>query len=477
MTLIAQFRGEREAGRGDERAPAARRGGRVGATSRAAPLSFEAGFGELRGEMPISMFVAKDPAHLDRVFKLRHQVYIDEEQRFAPRPDGRMFDRFDAFETAKSVLAVDTSKPDKPAVGTLRYAARHHVVGSPADAFYDFSDYASALGGGIGTIGMLAVGQRYRMLRGLVVGMVKIAIRELRRLGCRHVLAPVAPDAESAFKGMGARQIGEPFHFGSPPVLMTPMHADLEQLAPMFREMSFDPRDMLFEDIGERRLYRRGEVVITEGETGAEAFLVMRGVVRVYTGPATSPTTSYMLGPGEIFGELALLAGGEHPATIEAHSRMLDLGIITREQFQLSLSSDVEFAQRMLKLLGERIRKLLTRLPPDAMTHVNEEENLAHVLLDVSENGTMPVKKSWLAMDCGMNERKLEYTLRKWKASKVITEEGEAIIVRDPKMLQIIVDHVMESYALPRHIEAAITNVSQMLSLGEKTQSSLKIGR
>src|SRR5262249_7293735 len=47
--------------------------------------------------MTLRVRVAQTTAELDAVFRLRHQVFVEEEGYMPPRPDRRIADRFDAY--------------------------------------------------------------------------------------------------------------------------------------------------------------------------------------------------------------------------------------------------------------------------------------------------------------------------------------------------------------------------------------------
>src|SRR5207253_2188423 len=102
-----------------------------------------------------------------------------------------------------------------------RFALRS-AAGLPSDSFYDFSPVTNGLTGRVATIGMLAVERSFRHSLGLVTGMGKLAVREIRRAGGRHIVAPVSPDIEPMLYAMGARQVGPVIHHGDPPVPMKP---------------------------------------------------------------------------------------------------------------------------------------------------------------------------------------------------------------------------------------------------------------
>jgi hypothetical protein len=393
--------------------------------------------------MPISIFLVNSAEQLDRVFQLRYDVYTKEEKRFPEHPSERIFDRFDCFPGTFSVLAVD--REAGTAVGTVRFAMRG-TVGLPSDSFYDFGPVVSRLDGPVATMGMLAVRKQSRHHRGVLAGLLKVAWRKLRAAGAQHIVAPVSPDAEPLLLTMGAQHVGAPFDYGHPPVRMTPIHLDMRRLRPGFREDTMDPQGILFEDFHERRLYRRGEVVFNQGDIDENAYLIIRGTAEVEI-PAPA-TNTYPLGPGEIFGELALLDGDSQPVSVRAQSRMLDVAVIPRDQFQHRLTTNIEFGARMLRILGRRTRRLLTNAPPEAMIRVDQEALVASVLLEVSLSGTEPVEKRWLASDCGMKPPLLSDVIAPWIAAGAVAEDGDLLTVTHPTTLEVIVDHVVESYLL-----------------------------
>jgi CRP-like cAMP-binding protein len=71
--------------------------------------------------------------------------------------------------------------------------------------------------------------------------------------------------------------------------------------------------------LGRRRKFGRGEVVFHEGDPGDTLHLIERGhlAVRVTT-PLGDTATLRILGPGEYFGELAVISPGPRNATVLA---------------------------------------------------------------------------------------------------------------------------------------------------------------
>jgi MFS family permease len=93
-----------------------------------------------------------------------------------------------------------------------------------------------------------------------------------------------------------------------------------------------------------------GERIVTEGEPGDEFFLVSDGRVRVTVGG----TAAGELGPGEGFGEIALLKDVPRTATVEAAEDMT-LYVLDRAQFLGALSGHAESAAAAEAVAGRRL--------------------------------------------------------------------------------------------------------------------------
>ena len=93
-----------------------------------------------------------------------------------------------------------------------------------------------------------------------------------------------------------------------------------------------------------------GERIVTEGDPGDEFFLVGAGRVRVTVGGAAAGE----LGPGEGFGEIALLKDVPRTATVDA-AEDTTLYVLDREQFLAALSGHAESAAAAEAVAGRRL--------------------------------------------------------------------------------------------------------------------------
>jgi CRP/FNR family cyclic AMP-dependent transcriptional regulator len=101
----------------------------------------------------------------------------------------------------------------------------------------------------------------------------------------------------------------------------------------------------------------RGAVLCREGETGRECFVVREGEAVVTIGGDDVAT----LGPGDVFGELALLDGGPRAATVTATTDM-HLIVLSRPEFDELLAEVPIVSRRILEALAARLRAADTLL-------------------------------------------------------------------------------------------------------------------
>lgn len=396
--------------------------------------------------MPISFKAAKTALDKDRVFKLRHRVFVLEEKRF-DHPSDRIYDFYDTLEETANILAMDGDIP----VGAIRMTLEN-PAGLPALEHYDFGPLMNSLEGKFAGIGWLCVPEKYRKYRGLVPGLFKMMAREARKRGAQHLIAPLHPGALSLLKRFGARAVDKEFYSEALSVPMVPIHIDLEKLPPGVREISQDPVYMIFEDSNERRSYRRGEVIVRKGEPGTEAYLIMRGSVRVASSmkadkgsfprpgdPDSMESDALLLGPGQVFGELSLLDGGPRTATVVCHSMEADMMVWSQEEFLTQLQTDRHKALEICRIIGKRFRMQI-----EGFIKTKPEETLiARIIIDASRKGQEPVDLKWLASQCGLWLKDMKPLVNSWaKGGLIACNEANSLHVLDIDALKekIIID-------------------------------------
>ena len=119
------------------------------------------------------------------------------------------------------------------------------------------------------------------------------------------------------------------------PLLSEVDDAELAELAPRFVE----------------RVYDRGTPVVSKGSKGAGFFIIAEGEATVDVAGGTVAR----LGPGECFGEIALIDGGRRSRDITATTNLRAWGI-SRDQFRAFVKAHPDIAWSLLEVLAARLR-------------------------------------------------------------------------------------------------------------------------
>ena len=103
--------------------------------------------------------------------------------------------------------------------------------------------------------------------------------------------------------------------------------------------------------------FDRGKTIVQEGQPGLRMYAVIEGRVAVSIGTGVVER----LGPGGVFGELALIGQTPRMASVVAETDC-SLLPISRTAFLLLVKTNAEFAASLLGSLAERLRLLTARL-------------------------------------------------------------------------------------------------------------------
>jgi CRP-like cAMP-binding protein len=112
---------------------------------------------------------------------------------------------------------------------------------------------------------------------------------------------------------------------------------DAEQLARTFKE----------------RTFAAGDVIAAEGQRGIGFFIIEAGTAKVTRGGEDR----VMLGPGDYFGEIALIDDGPRTATVTADTDLKCWGL-TSWEFKPLVETNAEIAWKLLEGMAKRVRAL-----------------------------------------------------------------------------------------------------------------------
>lgn len=181
----------------------------------------------------------------------------------------------------------------------------------------------------------------------------------------------------------------------------------------LFADLEQDDLRKLAEQLRPRR-YRRGETVFVTGDPGTSLCMVNAGRIKLaLTSNEGREVILDMLGPGEVFGELALLDG--EPRSADAIAvEPTELLLLQRDEFIRFLRAQPEAAITLLGVLSRRIRRD-TQLVQDA-AFLDVPARLARTILRLAEHDpdgvlrTPRLTQSDIAAAAGTTRE----TLNKW---------------------------------------------------------------
>ena len=108
------------------------------------------------------------------------------------------------------------------------------------------------------------------------------------------------------------------------------------------------------------KVFQQKGIIFREFETGQEAFIIKSGLVEMTQTITLNGEEKQKfladLGPGEMFGEMALIDHGLRIATARAKSNEVTLQIISQNQFDLVLKNINPFVKKMLEIQINRMR-------------------------------------------------------------------------------------------------------------------------
>ena len=105
-----------------------------------------------------------------------------------------------------------------------------------------------------------------------------------------------------------------------------------------------------------KKQFKKGDIILKEGTTGNEMYIILSGKARVYKTINRKPTELGFLGPDDFFGEMSLFLHHPRSATVEAMEK-IEIMTFNRESFLDIVKSDPELAAQIITILVKRLHE------------------------------------------------------------------------------------------------------------------------
>lgn len=208
----------------------------------------------------------------------------------------------------------------------------------------------------------------------------------------------------------------------------------------LFQSMRGPEIDDMIAHSSERRV-AKGGLIFSKGDTGSSMMAVLSGRVRVGTQSADGKeVTLNVIGPGEIFGEIALLDGKPRSADAAAIENTL-LMVVERRHFLPLLMRHEGLVERLLVVLCERLRR--TSLALEEVALANVPARLARVLCRLAEDYGRAGPNGCVRIEMRLSQRDLanlvvstresvNKQLRVWRNAGSVSLDGGYLSLQRP---------------------------------------------
>jgi CRP/FNR family cyclic AMP-dependent transcriptional regulator len=229
----------------------------------------------------------------------------------------------------------------------------------------------------------------------------------------------------------------------------SPTDATVELLrrVSLFSELSAEELEKIAR-VAVPRSYLAGAIILREGDPGDTCYILRAGGARVVRQHADGRAiTLTNLGPGEIFGELAMFGGEVRSATVEAVDDVQAIAILASDLKRL-LGEHPEIAVKLLGALAARLRETNARISRQSFQKVSSR--VAGVLVELAETGTQTgggrpgspgsevivrSTQADLAQLAGTSREAASRFLATLQRAGVLTTKRGRIVVHDPVAL------------------------------------------
>jgi CRP-like cAMP-binding protein len=193
---------------------------------------------------------------------------------------------------------------------------------------------------------------------------------------------------------------------------------------------------------GLSRIYAPGQIICHQGDPGDHLYAVIEGLVKiVFTSERGDEMVLNILGPEEIFGELALLDGSPRSASVIA-LKSTSVFMLPRRQLLELMSVNPGLADEFLKLIGKLVRNLTEKAGD--LAFLDLVGRLAKLLLQLS---AMHGHVHGVVLDSGLTQTDLagmigasrpavNRALQSLATRGLIALQGRTIVLRDLEALR-----------------------------------------
>jgi CRP/FNR family transcriptional regulator, cyclic AMP receptor protein len=196
--------------------------------------------------------------------------------------------------------------------------------------------------------------------------------------------------------------------------------------------------DALFQRFGKE--YPRGTVLFREGEPGKEMYVLQAGKIAISKYVRDVEKILAVLGPGEFFGEMAIIANKPRNATATVTEDAKCL-VIDPKTFEGMIRGNAEIAVRMIKKLADRLSEADAQIENLLLSDPNSR--VVHQIVQAVQTRGRPMEEGTeidfvvrdMPRTIGVGEPAIRNLLDRLERAGLIERSGDRLTIYDAARL------------------------------------------
>ncbi len=203
---------------------------------------------------------------------------------------------------------------------------------------------------------------------------------------------------------------------------------------PIFNGLEEDQFTELI-SIAERKEYKKGEIIFSEGDKGNGLYVVETGKIKIFKlSPEGKEHIFHIYGPGKIFGEVPVFSGKNFPAFAQAVAPS-SLIFFPKQEISSLISENPSLAFNMMASLSMRLREFTVMVENLALKDVPARMASYLIVLSREQNNTdivtLPVTKNQISGLLGTTPETISRVFARMINKKLIYVDNKTIKILD----------------------------------------------
>jgi len=174
-----------------------------------------------------------------------------------------------------------------------------------------------------------------------------------------------------------------------------------------------------------------GETLFAKGDEGDALYGIRHGQVRIETSTKSGEIlTLNLLGPGDLFGEIALFDGHKRTADAVA-TEAAELFVLRRSDFLALLANNPRIAIRVIEFLCQRLRWISDRMEEATLLPLSVRLARRLQLLGQDYGCEVAISQEQLAHFVGAARESVNRQLQIWRRAGILDLARGRIVLRD----------------------------------------------